>query len=168
MSFIRPCSCTSGAGSLDDRIATRPAGWSISTAGIDSFESISLRVLPARFRAFPDSHPAAFRSIRVRAKHIGGDDSAKGETAMRMVQLQKREQDRIHICCVCGEVRDDVSGAGAWHDLQAHMRLCGTLEKDTVFSHTFCPICLMAYERQLGLGYGLDNPQALARAGIRL
>ncbi len=84
---------------------------------------------------------------------------------MRQLSLQEREKYQIHICCVCGEARDDISGDGAWKPLEEYTRRYGIQEGLFVLSHTFCPPCLMAYEKLLGLGRALDVPWPFASSG---
>ena len=57
----------------------------------------------------------------------------------------------VSVCCVCGEARDDIAGDGAWYSLKAHLSRYGLQEQDLMFSHTFCPWCLMHYKKLLGL-----------------
>jgi hypothetical protein len=57
----------------------------------------------------------------------------------------------ISTCCVCGDVRDDLSPSGAWSKLAAYTRRHGIDERVLLFSHTFCPPCFMHYKEAFGL-----------------
>jgi hypothetical protein len=85
---------------------------------------------------------------------------------MRQVLLQGHEKYLIYICCVCGEVRDDVSGDGTWNSLEEHMRRYGFLEGISVFSHTFCPPCFMVYQKQFGLDCERGTPVLRDQPGV--
>jgi hypothetical protein len=70
---------------------------------------------------------------------------------MARVLRQRQEEQVVCVCCVCGEARDDIAGDGAWYGLKAHLSRYGLQEQDLMFSHTFCPWCLMHYKNLLGL-----------------
>jgi len=70
---------------------------------------------------------------------------------MARVLRQWQEKQVICVCCVCGEARDDIAGDGSWYSLQAHLRKYGIQGQNLMFSHTFCPGCLMHYKELLGL-----------------
>jgi len=70
---------------------------------------------------------------------------------MAQVMRQREEKQVICVCCVCGEARDDIAADGAWYSLKAHLSRYGIQEQDLMFSHTFCPYCLMHYKELLGL-----------------
>jgi hypothetical protein len=70
---------------------------------------------------------------------------------MRQLRLQCRQKVQICICCVCGEVRDDISGDGSWKRLRDYQGRHGFVQENSVISHTFCPPCFMAYKALLGL-----------------
>jgi hypothetical protein len=70
---------------------------------------------------------------------------------MRQLKLHDRHKEQICICCVCGEVRDDISGDRSWKGMRDYMSKYGFLEGDSIISHTFCPPCFMAYKKLLGL-----------------
>jgi len=78
---------------------------------------------------------------------------------MAQVLRQWQAKQVICICCVCGEARDDIARDGAWHRLKAHLIRYGLQEQDLMFSHTFCPWCLMHYKELFGL-----EPNRAARA----
>jgi hypothetical protein len=73
------------------------------------------------------------------------------EVAVAQGQRQRQEKQVVCVCCVCGEARDDIAADGAWHSLQAHLSKHGIQEQDLMFTHTYCPWCLVHYKELLGL-----------------
>jgi hypothetical protein len=67
------------------------------------------------------------------------------------VPRQWQGKQLICVCCVCGEARDDIAADGTWHSLQAHLSKHGIKEQELIFTHTYCPWCLVHYEDLLGL-----------------
>ena len=52
------------------------------------------------------------------------------------------------ICCFCEKVRDDTgaeSGGGLWQDFIFYMATNRLRPDDVMFSHTYCPACLLYY-----------------------
>ncbi len=70
---------------------------------------------------------------------------------MRQLKWQYRHKAQICICCVCGEVRDDIAGGGSWKGLRDFQGKYGLVQENSIISHTFCPPCFMAYKELLGL-----------------
>ena len=65
-----------------------------------------------------------------------------------------RECDEVSIvavCCVCGDVRDDIDRKGSWSSLAKYAGRYGVDLKSLLFAHTFCPLCFMHYKECLGL-----------------
>jgi len=78
---------------------------------------------------------------------------------MAQVLRQLQEKQVAFICCVCGDVRDDIEGNNAWSSLKAHLSRYGIQEQNLTFSQTFCPCCFIHCKDLLGLA-----PERLARA----
>ena len=69
--------------------------------------------------------------------------------------LQQRvERQLVHVCCVCGEARDDTDGRGKWESVKEYASRYNLQDDDLRFSSTFCPPCYMHYEQLLGLDTG--------------
>jgi hypothetical protein len=67
---------------------------------------------------------------------------------------QSQERQKICVCCVCGQARDDIAADHSWYSLKAHLRKYGIQKQDLMFSHTYCPGCIILYKEKLGLGRG--------------
>ena len=76
------------------------------------------------------------------------------EVAMAKVLRKWHEKQKVCVCCVCGEARDDIAADGAWYSLKAHLSRYGLQEQDLMLSHSFCPGCFMHYKELLGLVLG--------------
>jgi hypothetical protein len=70
---------------------------------------------------------------------------------MQRVLHEGAERHLIHVCCVCGDARDEVHKNPSWRDLRSVISRHGFRDSDVVLSHTFCPPCFMFYKRQIGL-----------------
>jgi len=80
--------------------------------------------------------------------------------------LQQRvERQLVHVCCVCGEARDDIEGRGTWKSVKAYANRYGLQDDDLLFSRTFCPPCYMQYQRLFGLDTGCSRSRESALGG---
>jgi hypothetical protein len=70
---------------------------------------------------------------------------------MAKTSQQRREEEVICVCRVCGYARDDIAANRAWHSLSTHLSKYKFPREGLIYSHTFCPTCFTNYAQMLGL-----------------
>lgn len=80
--------------------------------------------------------------------------------AVESVGLSRLMEESAHVpvllavCCICGLVRDDASSsheAGRWIPLKTYRHAHQLYSADVLFSHTYCPHCLVQVQERVRL-----------------
>lgn len=74
----------------------------------------------------------------------------------------------VAICCFCERVRADVESEedeAPWQEFTSYMVNHRLSPEKVMFSHTYCPTCLVSYRTLLGLSEGAIPPDKSERKG---